>query len=105
LTKPSSRQPTPEPKYTIQIDRDAEKMLRRQGRTTKERLIKAILVLADNPHPPSSRKLEGYVDLFRLRVGDWRVIKTSEIPLPSGMGRKGGWHSSASAFYSSLHLH
>jgi mRNA interferase RelE/StbE len=70
LTKPS----TPEPKYTIQIDRDAEKMLRRQGRTTKERLIKAILVLADNPHPPNSRKLEGYVDLFRLRVGDWRII-------------------------------
>lgn len=64
---------TPEPKYTIQIDRDAEKTLRRQGRTTKERLVKAIL-LADDPHPPNSRKLEGYDDLFQLRVGDWRII-------------------------------
>jgi mRNA interferase RelE/StbE len=73
LTKPS-RQLAPEPKYRIQIDRDAEKTLRRQGRTTKERLVKAILVLADNPHPPNSRKLEGYDDLFRLRVGDWRII-------------------------------
>ena len=65
---------TSKPKYTIQIDKDAEKILRRQGRTTKERLVKAILVLADDPHPANSRKLEGYHDLYRLRVGDWRII-------------------------------
>lgn len=65
---------TNKPKYTIQIDKGAEKFLRRQGRTTKERLVKAILVLADDPHPSNSRKLEGYHDLYRLRVGDWRII-------------------------------
>ena len=67
MTQASS---TSKPKYTIQIDKDAEKILRRQGRTTKERLVKAILVLADDPHPANSRKLEGYHDLYRLRVGD-----------------------------------
>ena len=71
MTKASS---TSKPKYTIQIDKDVEKVLRRQGRTTKERLVKAILVLADDPHPSNSRKLEGYQDLYRLRVGDWRII-------------------------------
>ena len=71
MTQTSS---TGKPKYTIQIDKDAEKVLRRQGRTTKERLVKAILVLADDPHPANSRKLEGYHDLYRLRVGDWRII-------------------------------
>ena len=29
---------------------------------------------ADDPHPANSRKLEGYHDLYRLRVGDWRII-------------------------------
>ena len=71
MTQASS---TSKPKYTIQIDKDAEKVLRRQGRTTKERLIGAILILADDPHPANSRKLEGYHDLYRLRVGDWRII-------------------------------
>ena len=71
MTQASS---TSKPKYTIQIDKDAEKILRRQGRTTIERLVKAILVLADDPHPANSRKLEGYHDLYRLRVGDWRII-------------------------------
>jgi mRNA interferase RelE/StbE len=71
LTQASS---TSSPKYTIQIDKDAEKTLRRQGRTTKERLVEAMLVLADDPHPANSRKLEGYHDLYRLRVGDWRII-------------------------------
>lgn len=65
---------TPKPKYTIEIDHDAQKILRRQGRTTRDRLIKAIFALADNPQPSSSRKLEGYKNLFRLRVGDWRIV-------------------------------
>lgn len=74
MGKTPSRQPTPKPQYTIQIDRDAEKILRRQGRDVKERLVNAILVLANSPHPPNSRKLEGYADLFRLRVGNGRII-------------------------------
>lgn len=37
-------------------------------------MLKAIWALADNPRPPASRKLEGHEDLYRLRVGDWRII-------------------------------
>ena len=64
----------PEPKYRLEIDHDVEKTLRRQGRTTKARLFKAMFALVENPHPRNPLKLEGYTDLFRLRVGDWRII-------------------------------
>ena len=70
----SSKTSKPDPKYRLEIDRDVEKAVRRQDRTTKARLFKAIFALAENPHPRNSLKLEGYIDLFRLRVGDWRII-------------------------------
>jgi len=38
------------------------------------RVDSAILALATNPHPPGSRKLQGEEDLYRVRVGDYRVI-------------------------------
>jgi len=33
-----------------------------------------ILVLAGNPRPPGCKKLTGYKDQWRVRVGDWRVV-------------------------------
>jgi mRNA interferase RelE/StbE len=30
--------------------------------------------LADDPRPPGCRKLRGYKDLWRVRVGDYRVV-------------------------------
>jgi mRNA interferase RelE/StbE len=38
----------------------------------------AILGLAGDPHPPGSKKLEGAGDLYRIRVGDYRVLYTVE---------------------------
>ena len=36
--------------------------------------LAAILALGDEPHPRGSRKLTGYDDVFRIRVGRFRVI-------------------------------
>jgi len=33
-----------------------------------------ILVLSENPRPSGSKKLRGYKDQWRIRVGDWRVV-------------------------------
>jgi mRNA interferase RelE/StbE len=33
-----------------------------------------MLGLGDDPHPPGSRKLSGYADIFRIRVGVFRVV-------------------------------
>ena len=33
-----------------------------------------ILALAGNPRPAGCKKLKGYKDQWRVRVGDWRVL-------------------------------
>ena len=40
-----------------------------------KRISDRILVLETNPHPPSSKKLQGE-EGYRLRVGDYRVLYT-----------------------------
>lgn len=32
------------------------------------------MALADNPRPAGCKKLHGYKDQWRVRVGDWRVV-------------------------------
>lgn len=62
------------PPYEVQISRNVQKELDRQARNTRERLLKAILALADNPRPIGSRRIEGQEDIYRMRVGDWRIV-------------------------------
>jgi mRNA interferase RelE/StbE len=38
------------------------------------RIDRKILALADNPRPAGCKKLKGYKDQWRIRVGDWRVL-------------------------------
>jgi mRNA interferase RelE/StbE len=38
------------------------------------RIDRKILALADQPRPPGCKKLKGYKDQWRIRVGDWRVV-------------------------------
>ena len=38
------------------------------------RIDRKILALADNPRPAGCKKLRGYKDQWRIRVGDWRVL-------------------------------
>jgi mRNA interferase RelE/StbE len=38
------------------------------------RIDRKILALADNPRPAGCKKLKGYKDQWRVRVGDWRVL-------------------------------
>jgi len=40
------------------------------------RLDRRILALADNPRPAGCKKLRGYKDQWRIRMGDYRVIHT-----------------------------
>lgn len=61
------------PGWQILIQRQAEKDLRRLDRSIRERVRRAIQQLADNPRPPGCKKLVGYDNLYRLRVGDWRI--------------------------------
>ncbi len=43
-------------------------------RDVARRVDACILALAKAPHPPRTRKLRGAADLWRVRVGDYRII-------------------------------
>jgi mRNA interferase RelE/StbE len=62
------------PRYEIEISRTAEKQLRKLPRQDRQRVLRAILALADDPLPRGSRKLSGYEDVFRIRVGVYRIL-------------------------------
>jgi len=64
--------------WQVLIHRKAEKTLRRLDGDTLERIRRAIRNLAFDAHPAGHKKLGGYDNLFRLRVGDWRIIYAIE---------------------------
>ncbi len=59
--------------YRIEIERSAERVMRRLPRDLLNRLRTAIDALAADPRPPGCRRLAGYTNLYRVRVGDWRL--------------------------------
>ena len=59
---------------SIEITRTAEKQLKKLSRNDQRRVVKAIVALADDPRPRGSRRLTGYDDVFRIRVGQYRVL-------------------------------
>jgi len=60
--------------YEIEITRTAEKQLKKLQRAEQGRVVAAVLRLADEPRPRGSRKLTGYDDVFRIRVGTYRIL-------------------------------
>ena len=60
--------------YEIEITRTAEKQLKKLPRQDQERVVASVLGLADEPRPRGSCKLVGYDDVFRIRVGTYRVL-------------------------------
>jgi mRNA interferase RelE/StbE len=64
---------TTERRWEILLHRRAEKVLRRLPQDTLRRIDRAITALATNPRPPGCKKLAGYQNLYRVRVGDWRI--------------------------------
>ncbi len=64
--------------YEIEVSRTAEKQIGRLERADQRRIVRAIVALAREPRPRGSRKLQGYDDVFRIRVGTYRVIYSIE---------------------------
>ena len=60
--------------YRIEVSATAERQIRKLRREDQVRVLRAILALATEPTPPGSRKLRGYEDVFRIRVGTHRVL-------------------------------
>lgn len=60
--------------YHIEIKRSAHKALLDLPAETARRLSTAIDALAADPRGPGTRKLTGSDLLYRVRVGDYRVV-------------------------------
>ncbi len=61
-------------KYSLEIKHSAQKELDALDDAVFTRIDSKILALIDNPRPTGCKKLKGYKDLWRIRVGDWRVV-------------------------------
>jgi mRNA interferase RelE/StbE len=60
--------------YAIDIKPSARKELENLSDSRIARLVPKIDGLAAVPRPRGCRKLRGYKDLWRIRVGDYRVV-------------------------------
>ena len=61
-------------RYTIEFSRKAERQFRGLSRQVQLRLSAKIESLGQNPRPRGAKKLEGVEKLYRISVGDYRVI-------------------------------
>lgn len=59
--------------YRIQIDKPAMKFLQKQQQAQRERLLRAIQGLRDSG---DIKPMSGHENLYRLRVGTFRVLYT-----------------------------
>lgn len=57
-------------KYRIELNKKSQKFIKSQQPKQQERLLKAIYKLPDG----DVKALSGFKDVYRLRVGDYRVI-------------------------------
>ena len=62
------------PDYSLAIKQSAQKELDSLDDTVFARIDRKVLPLADNPRPGGCKKLKGHKDLWRIRIGDYRVI-------------------------------
>ena len=61
-------------KYTVIISRPAQKVIDRLETDLFHRIFKKLKILEDNPRPHGVEKLAGTIDVYRVRVGDWRIV-------------------------------
>jgi mRNA interferase RelE/StbE len=62
------------PEYLVTFARSARKELESLSNPLVQRIFTKIEALGDGPRPSGCKKLRGSEDLWRIRIGDYRVI-------------------------------
>lgn len=60
--------------YKIQFKRSAQKDLRKLETVLIKRFLNAVESLAIDPTPRNSKKLKGVENVYRIRVGNYRIV-------------------------------
>ena len=61
-------------KYTVRMEARVRKTLDRLPADLYGRMMRKLESLQENPRPVGVEKLAGPEDLYRVRVGDWRIV-------------------------------
>lgn len=61
-------------RYRVVLSRTAEKELSKLPISVIDKIIVVLRSLEQNPRPPGCKKLKGFTDLWRVRIGDYRAI-------------------------------
>jgi mRNA interferase RelE/StbE len=61
-------------RYSVEVKPAARKELEALPGHVLVRVVRRIESLGSAPRPVGCRKLKGYKDQWRIRVGDWRVV-------------------------------
>ena len=59
--------------WQIILTRQPEKVLRKLPNELLRRIDIQFKILTKNPRPSGCKKLSGFDNLYRVRVGDWRI--------------------------------
>ena len=60
--------------YAVEVKPPARKELEALPDKVLARVVRKMDSLRDTPRPAGCKKLKGYKDQWRVRVGDWRVV-------------------------------
>ena len=60
--------------YRIEVSATAERQIKKLGREDQIRVVRAVQALANEPRPSGCRKLQGYDDVYRIRIGRYRTL-------------------------------
>lgn len=65
--------------YRLDYSEEARSDVRRLPGNYRQRIRRLILALSERPRPIQAVLLRGSENIYRTRVGDWRVIYTVEL--------------------------
>ena len=60
--------------YTVQVKPSAQRELEALPDDVLPRVLQKMETLRESPRPAGCKKLKGYKDQWRVRVGAWRVV-------------------------------
>lgn len=60
--------------HRVEIAPAASRQIRGLEKPAQAKILRVFHMLADNPRPPSCKKLAGEESLCRVRTGDYRII-------------------------------
>jgi len=64
--------------YEVVLRPSAQRVLNKFTPPLRQRILEGIRTLELNPRPPGCKKLKGGLELYRIRIGDYRVVYSIE---------------------------